>query len=343
MPSGQNVIGVGAVNLDYIISQPPSKGVVPPAIERFDFGSERGITNREAEALLAELASLAPVFSPGGSALNTVASLAAMETDLSVGYVGLCGRAAAPGFSFPQWFETLGINTDQLLMVDELAGTCISLTRDGQRSLLTTPGANANIMSYFEDRADALVQYLATASVVLFTSFANLEDVRALVDLVRRLRAASPEVLICCDPGAMWAVPPVPDGVPELLALADWVLVNQQEYELTGLAERKTSATVVVKEPTQVRIITGDPDNRVTEHHRNPLVLTADEIVDDTGTGDAFAAGLIWALATPDATVTEGVQLGMALAVEKLRWPGLGGLHRYRDVATAAVRRSPPR
>lgn len=335
MPPSPDIIGVGAVNLDYIIS-PPATGAVDRSVtDRFDFGSERGITSDQAEALLVDVAPLDPVFSPGGSALNTVASIAAMGTELSLGYVGICGRSAAPGFQFTDWFQTLGINTDHLLMVDELAGTCVSLTEAGERSLLTTPGANANIMTYLDDRADAIVEYLATASVVLITSFANLVDVDPLVGLVRQLRATAPDVLICCDPGAMWTIPPIPAGVPELLSLADWLLVNKQEHQLTGLIEGLGSGTVVVKEPAQVQIITGGRDGRTTDVYRSPRVMAADEIVDDTGTGDAFAAGLILALATPGVTVAEGVQLGMALAAEKLGWPGLGGLGRYAEITNS--------
>ena len=339
MSTGPDVIGVGAVNLDYIVS-PPATGVVDRSVfDRFDFGSERGITSQEAETLLADLAPLDPVFSPGGSALNTVASIAAMRSELSVGYVGICGRAAASEFRFSDWFQALGINTDQLRTADALAGTCVSLTEAGERSLLTTQGANAGIMDYLDAEADAIVAYLATASVVLITSFADLANVDPLVDLVRRLRERAPEVLICCDPGAMWSIPPVPDGVPELLAMADLVLVNKQEHQLIGQAQKPASQTVVVKEPERVTIITDLPDRKTTDVYPNPRVLTAAEIVDDTGTGDAFAAGLLWALATQGAAVADGVQLGMALATKKLGWPGLGGLDGYAEIADPFVNR----
>ena len=63
----------------------------------------------------------------------------------------------------------------------------------------------------------------------------------------------------------------------------------------------------------------------------NPRVLTADEIVDDTGSGDAFAAGLLTAHAL-GLDLDDGVALGMDLARVKLRFPGVTGIDRYAEV-----------
>lgn len=330
-----DIVGIGAVNLDYIVAAPNSKTPAQTldALGRFDHGSERGITAGEAKALLADLEPLNPVASPGGSALNTIASIASIQAGVSVGYVGICGLEATGGFSFPGWFDSLSINTEHLKLVDGLAGTCVSLTEAGQRSLLTTQGANAGIMAYLAENTEALVDYLSTAKVVLITSFANLGNVHALVSLVRRLRAAAPDVIICCDPGAMWTIEPVPDGVDELLSLANWLLMNEQEFERSGQSDRAPVDTVLVKRPDRVQVIAESTTGTVLEIHHNPKVLSAEEIIDDTGTGDAFAAGLLLALASKDRSTADGIQLGMRLAAEKLRWPGLAGLHNYAAIA----------
>lgn len=359
---GPEVVGIGAVNLDYIVPSSALGAAVDGRgvglADRFLVGSERSISAVEAAELLEILNPFEPVFSPGGSALNTVASLAAANTGLAVGYVGLCGRVPKGGregpspdspspeslgrFSFPVWFDRLGINRDWLRFVDELPGTCVSATTDGQRSLLTTDGANAEIMAYLRAEIDGLVRYLSTARVVLITSFAGLDTIEPLVALVRRLRAEAPGVVVCCDPGAMWSAASAPTGVPELLSLVDWLLVNADEYAMLAyrfdLTDRAWPANIVVKHPEAVHVITDRSGAPSTVIHPNQNLIPADRIVDDTGTGDAFAAGLVWALAAPGVPVAAGVELGMRLAVEKLGWPGLAGLDRYASIAQPFLR-----
>lgn len=320
-----DIVGIGAVNLDVVVSGEGAGHHLP---DGFEFGTERAVSAPEMEEVLNRLSSLRPVTGPGGSALNTVATIAAIGTDVTVGYVGISGRSPTPEFSFDGWFSGLAIDREHLATSNEVAGICLSYTEAGQRSMLTTPGANADIMTYLADQTEELIPYLSSAQLILVTSFADRGGIEPLVDLLRTVRAIRPEVMICCDPGAMWSREPIPDGVPELFRLTDWLLVNSREYELHRAAGRIPAGHTVVKHPDRIEVMAGG----ATITHRNRLILSDEEITDDTGSGDAFAAGLLLALVTPELDRADGVTLGMDLAREKLRWPGLAGIDRYPEI-----------
>ncbi len=354
-----NIIGIGAVNLDYIIDsraieRSASNSVdidididinvgTPASFDGFDYGSERSATAEEIAAALLRFEPLNPVLSPGGSSLNTLATIAASGAPVSLGYVGVRGNAPVAGFSFPDWFSSLNIDDRFVAPADDVTGICLSYTDGGQRSMLTTDGANRFIMNHIEDNADELLTYLCGAEVVLVTSFANLTDIAPLVDLIGGLKRSAPDVTICVDPGALWSIGAVPTGIDRLMTLADWVLVNRQEFEafVGGESDRRGTdrsgdQRVLVKGAERIEIYSGFSSTAGPgRDHRtlpNPNVLAPDDIVDDTGAGDAFAAGFLTSLIVPELDKAEGVDLGFRLAGEKLRWPGLSGMHRYREI-----------
>ncbi len=330
------IIGVGAVNLDYIIDSRRVADRVgadePVSFDGFTYGGERSATGAEIEAALRRLEPLGPVPSPGGSALNTLATIAASGAPVSLGYVGVRGSEPIDGFSFPEWFASLGIDDRFVAPAEDVTGICVSYTDGGQRSMLTTDGANRRIMDHIADHADELAAYLGGAELVLVTSFANLTDIGPLVDLIRAVTTDSPAVQICVDPGALWSIGDVPAGIDDLLDLADVVLLNRQEHAVYN--DRGPGQTVLVKAAEHVEMYgpASPSDSGAMRRYPNPQVLAADEVVDDTGAGDAFAGGFLPSLVLDDLSVADGVELGFALATEKLRWAGLAGIHRYEEI-----------
>jgi sugar/nucleoside kinase (ribokinase family) len=198
---------------------------------------------------------------------------------------------------------------------DHLCGTCVSIMRDGDRTLLTHAGANGAFADQLEAGFDGLVAYLARARLVHVTSFLDDRTPGRLLAVLTAVRAASPGTLICVDPGHVWSTRPTAD-IDGILRLADFVLVNEREFRGPAAA-----ATVVVKHPWGVRWFRG----RDLAGVRRRVPLPAAEIVDATGAGDVFAAGLLIELAAGVARIGSGCELGLLLARHKLRYLGSAG------------------
>lgn len=337
-PVTPDLIGIGAVNLDYIIDsrQPVESGGEPSnVLAGFDYGGERAATADEIRTALQALRPLHPVFSPGGSALNTVASIAAANVPVTVGYVGVRGSAPEETFSFPDWFSSLNIDDRFVGEIDDSVGVCISYTDGGQRSMLTTDGANRSIMDHLERHSDELLTYLQQAKVVLVTSFANLTDISPLVSLLQALRDSAPDVQICCDPGALWMVEAAPTGIERLLELSHWLLLNRHEYDRYAKrsgTDAPATGTILVKGADRVDVFAAEGGQIIHRSVPNSEILAPEDVIDDTGAGDAFAAGFLPSLILPSLSQSQGIELGMRLAREKLLWAGLSGMHRYRDI-----------
>lgn len=335
-----DLVGIGAINLDFILD---SARLAALSVDtgadleaRFEHGTERAATEPEIRDVLRRVAGLDPVVSPGGSALNTV-TVAARSCEVSVGYVGVCGRSPDGRFDFPAWFADIGIDTRHVRHSERTCGLCVSYTLAGKRSLLTWDGANDEIFAYAESRVEELLRYLGAARVVHVTSFAGGRDPAAVAGLLGRLRDAHPSVLISVDPGALWSIADRPPAVEALVELADVLLVNADEF--VSWTDRPPAGTdldaarrffrdrpamtgsLVLKGRNQVRIFERDAAFTVT----NADVLDTAAVLDDTGAGDAFAAGFLSGIGVLGLEVPAAVTLGQRLAREQLQSVGMLG------------------
>ncbi|MET7420231.1 carbohydrate kinase family protein [Dactylosporangium sp. NPDC005555] len=323
-----DVVGVGALNLDSIAPvSPAARSLLRGAV---DWGAECRVGAATVDAAMRTVHAAAVRNAVGGSAYNTVAALARTGVGLRLGYVGVAGRLPVPGTPVAERLRKAGVDTALLREEPgELSGVCLSLVEDGERTLLVHPGANDRMAAHLEVEFDAVVEYLSAARIVHVTSFLDPRTPAVLADVLAAVRDRSPETVLTFDPGHVWAGT---GGAPiaALATTADHVLLNERELRALGTTGDDTWAAdrilragrpgrvVHVKRPAGVTTFTrSGPLLRARFHPQE--ALTADRVVDATGAGDVYAAGVLVALAGGGGThLYDGVRLGMALARHKL-------------------------
>lgn len=332
-----DLIGIGSINVDLVVDSTSAR-TIDLADERLglgpdDIGGERAIDAERSSIALDYVATFEPAMSAGGSSLNVMAAVAGTRAPVTVGQVGVCGTDGPPGFSLPEWFARSGIDASEVDLVPGPPGLCLAITTDGERTMLTTGGVNDQLGRFIRERGDELVDHLGRARIVHVTSLAGLDDLGPLIGLLGHLRQRSAGVRISVDPGAIWTAEDRPADADEILGRANQLLVNRREFVAIGgdtAFDRHPSVDlVVVKGVDAVDVL--HRDGR-TDHHPNPRVLAAEEIVDDTGAGDAFAAGFLIGQLVAGIGPRGGVDLGIDLARVKLGFPGMSAVDRFADV-----------
>lgn len=362
-----DVVGVGALNLDYIANAssatgPPRSRTLTASISELvvrtgpplELGTERRVDDETIHAAIEAASTAMPDTSLGGSAFNAICAIASTRVGLRLGYVGVAGRVPVIGVSSIHQFDALGIDHRWVRPDDEhLCGICFSLCEDGDRTLLTHEGANEHMADYLDSHFDEIVAYLAGARVIHVTSFLDPNTVWRLLAVLQAVKAASRGTLICFDPGHVWSAQPTPQ-VNEIVRISDFLLVNYREFcELGGRAADDTSddvagrllerfnndqGTVIVKRSTGIWSYRRQSDKVVSDFYPQ-ITLPAEEVEDATGAGDVFAAGLLIVLTCDRLQVELGSLLGMRLARHKLRYVGSAGHSQFAEVARDFISR----
>jgi sugar/nucleoside kinase (ribokinase family) len=362
-----DVVGVGALNLDYLSHSDAAVGVDDvwvPLSTRIaeliddgrpapDWGTEAAVDETTVYAALEAANPSALQTSLGGSAYNAIYALAQMHLDLRLGYVGVAGRVPGPGLSAVQQFETLGVDHSFVFRDDDhLCGVCFAYTENGERTLLTHAGANAAMADHIESAFDELVAYLATARVVHVTSFLDDRTPSRLLAVLEAVKQASPATLISFDPGHVWSHQPTPE-IEAMVALSDFLLLNHREFqELGRCTEQDTDevvaarlldrlandrGVVIVKRRSGIHAWRRE-ESKILDDFYPQVVLADDEIEDATGAGDVFAAGLLAVLTADRLQIELGSLLGMTLARHKLRYVGSHGHNQLAGIAQNFIR-----
>ena len=217
---------------------------------------------------------------PGGSAANVAAWLG--EDGVLVGRVGddAFGRAALAGLAAPR------VEVDR----ERPTGTCVVIVEPGgERSMLPDPGANDASASLPDD-------LLRAGSHLHVTGYALLREAArpGALDAIRRARAAGMTVSV--DPSSAALI-----GAGSFDGLGiDLLLPNADEAAaITGSADpRHAARRLAGAVASEVVVKLGPAGALWTDGAEVVRVRAADvSVVDTTGAGDAFAAGLLAARA----------------------------------------------
>jgi sugar/nucleoside kinase (ribokinase family) len=355
-----DVVGVGALNLDYIASvsalagQPRSRSLtsqISELVEKtgapLEWGTERSVDDQTIYAAIEAVSSAGPDTSLGGSAFNAIHAIAQAQAGLRLGYVGVAGRVPVIGVSSIQQFEALGVDHRFVLRDDQhLCGICFSFCEADDRTLLTHMGANGYMAEYIDQRFDDIVAYLSSARLIHVTSFLDDRTAGRLLAVLRAVKDASPGTAISFDPGHIWSVDSTLE-IEGLIEISDYLLVNYREFhelggykadepdeEVAGRLLRRFSndrGFVIVKRPTGIWSYRRE-DGKVVSDFYAQIPLEVEEVKDATGAGDVFAAGLLIVLTSDRLQVELGSLLGMRLARHKLRYVGSAGHGQFAQV-----------
>ncbi|SFP85059.1 ribokinase [Amycolatopsis arida] len=231
---------------------------------------------------------------PGGKGANTAVAAARLGADVAL--VGAVGDDPH-GRLLLDSLRSAGVRTELVRTVDRPTGAAyITVTPDGENSILVSPGANAALRPADIDPAGAKV-----VAVSMEVPLPTVEHA------VTAAAAAGARVVLNLSPVTELAVTTL--TTPTTLAGVDLLLVNEHEAALllgaedpanidpAGLLDRGPRSAVVTLGARGALLVTED----------GPLEVPAPrvEAVDTTGAGDAFAGALATALATALDTGTE--------------------------------------
>lgn len=360
-----DVIGIGALNLDYIADtadlEPVTRSVVIGHIAdvvartgtTLEPGTEHSVDEDTIHSAIEAVSSATTTTVLGGSAFNAIHAIAQTYAGLRLGYVGIAGRMPVIGMSSVEQLAELEIDHEFVRIDHEhLCGICFSFSEDGDRTLLTHGGANEHMADYLAADFDRIVAYLATARVIHVTSFLDDRTAGHLLAVLRAVKSVSPATLICFDPGHVWSTrtDPAIDGI---IAISDYLLVNNREFHEIGnhtpgdsadvVAARILSrfdgdrSVIVVKRTSGIWSFRRE-DGKVKGDFYAQVPLPEEQIQDSTGAGDVFAAGLLTVLTSDRLQIELGALLGMRLARHKLRYVGTAGHGQFAEVTREFVR-----
>ncbi|MEV8606699.1 ribokinase [Amycolatopsis sp. NPDC051373] len=242
------------------------------------------------------------VLSPGGKGANTAVAAGRLGADVAL--LGAVGSDPY-GALLRDSLTGAGVSTAFLLVVDRPTGIAyITVTPDGENSILVSPGANSALMP-----SDITSEALAGAAVVVLSLEVPLPTVE---HAVARASAAGATVLLNLSPAARLSA--------STLAAVDVLLVNEHEaaYLLGSpgadprkLLELGPRAAVVTLGSRGAVVVTSSGLTAVS----SPAVAA----VDTTGAGDAFAGALAASLASGVSLVDAAHRAAAVAAVSVTR------------------------
>lgn len=309
MASRIDVLVIGGANFDYTITAPamPKPG-------------ETIVGKRLFEA-------------PGGKGANQ--AVAARRLGARVAFVARVGSDDR-GRQILARLEDEEVDTSRCHM-DRSAQTGVALIvvgPDGQKMIVTAPGANHRLTPDDIDHAHGLVE---RARVVLLQLEAGL-----LPSLHAARRAREAGALVVLD-----AAPPIARA-DELLGLCDVVRANAAEarvltnIEVVDLDSARSAANAIrAHGDAAVFVATADGDLLVHDRGEAWFPRQPVDAIDATGAGDAFAAGIAVGLAEGRSIVEAGWIGCAAAALKTTRLGAQDGLPRRVEVDRflAAVKR----
>lgn len=268
------IIGFGAMNIDqlYLVERILTDGEAP--IKRF-------------------------TLCPGGSAANTIYGLARLG--IATGFIGTVGDDD-PGRMLVKDFESAGVDSSRIKVKPKAeTGSVLCLTdRSGRRALYVSPGANRLLTA-----RDVDLDYLNQARILHLSSFIDQEQLEVQQSVVGEL---SPSVKISLAPGEIYAAKGLPTLAP-IMKRTYILFLNRHELEQLTHEGFEKGVQSCLEQGCQIVAVT--LGKGVTRQGKTMACYLSDgeqecmiegessgerRVMDATGAGDAFAAGVLYGL-----------------------------------------------
>ncbi len=245
---------------------------------------------------------------PGGSAANTAAWLGSIGAD--VHFFGRLGAADVSRHAAE--LERFGVQTHLDGDDEHPTGTIVILVEGEARTMLTDRGAN--VVFDLDSVPDDLI---AVANYLHFTGHTIIDEPKrdAVVRLIARARAHG--AIVSVDPATAGFITDF--GVSDFIRLCDGVDIlrpNEDEACVLAGVTDVAIATEKLTEHFPLVITTCGGKGVLVAERGKPIVHVRVEpvaVVDPTGAGDSFNAGLLAALAN-GASPVEAAQNGARVA-----------------------------
>ncbi len=289
-PARFDVVAIGNAIVD-VIARADDAFITTRALDK---GSMRLIDAAEAENLYAAMGPGTEM--SGGSAANTLAGMAALGS--ACAFIGQV-KDDQLGQVFRHDLTSLGVGfTTPPTSDGEPTGRCLILvTPDGQRTMNTFLGA---AQSLGRDALDA--DLIATADILYLEGYLwNADASRAsMAEAISIAKAAGRRVAFTLSDSFVVALHG--DDFRRMMAAGDIDILFANESEITALAQTDDFDAAVAAVAAQVPLLiaTRGADGAVGVQYGETVRVTAEPItrvVDTTGAGDLFAAGVLSGLA----------------------------------------------
>lgn len=222
----------------------------------------------------------------GGKGSNQAVAAARLGAEVS--FIGRVGKDVFAELAYEIW-DAEGVNRDFVSRDDEHATGVAPILVDGQGENMIVVVLGANLRVGRED-IDAARDRIATADILIAQLEINLDMVAYALQTAKELGVRT---ILNPAPAAE-----LPAG---MLELADYVTPNETELEALGGAglDVEAAARGLLTRADQTVVVTlGARGAQIVTQSGSAIVPSyAVDVVDTTGAGDAFNAGLAVALA----------------------------------------------
>jgi ribokinase len=258
-------MGLGSLNYDYIYQ-----------VDSFATGDHQVIIDGESGQ-------------PGGSAANTIYALA--KLGISTGFLGAVG-ADFEGEQILTHMHDSGIDTSRIRTYSGYGTSKVIIYVDstGERAMYSLPGVNT-IYRLSEEDLDQLNQ----SKFVIISAIPGKEQLEYIIEIVAQIYK---NVNIVFMPGALYSKLGF-DDLKEIIKKTHTIILNRRELkDISGYEYQEGAKWLLEKGCKNIAVTLSPEGSFITSSEMDLLVPTvkipADKVIDSTGAGDAFTAGLVF-------------------------------------------------